>query len=150
MQLGTVERGPASFGRGSDDSDDPWVAYDAGRLPQPPPALPGHAAYAAAAEEFNRRYGSYFELHQVLDANRRDFEALQEAVDGAETPAERTAAEAEVERLWTRREARARLWEAAFIVLQAELTEWKAALEAFAEARRTAAAGAGERRLGGG
>jgi hypothetical protein len=118
----------SSSSRGSGGADESWVLEHAQRLPEPAPLISTATDYHTTNAEFQRRYLIYFKLHQLLSANRRDFEALQAAVDDALSIREKEKIESEVERLWTRRARRSRQWELAFQVLHEELAEWKNAL----------------------
>jgi hypothetical protein len=122
----------SSSSRGSGGADESWVLEHAQRLPEPAPLITTATDYHTANAEFHRRYLIYFKLHQLLSANRRDFEALQASVDDAPSIQEKEKIEAEVERLWARRARRSRRWEAAFQVLHEELAEWKDALSKYA------------------
>ncbi len=122
----------SSSSRGSGGADESWVLEHAQRLPEPAPLITTATAYNSANAEFHRRYLVYFKLHQLLSANRRDFEALQAAVDDTSSIQEKEKIEAEVERLWARRARRSKRWEAAFHVLHQELAEWKDALSKYA------------------
>lgn len=122
----------SSSSRGSGGADESWVLEHAQRLPEPAPSITTATDYHTANAEFHRRYLVYFKLHQLLSANRRDFEALQAEVDDALSVQEKEKIEGEVERLWTRRANRSRRWEAAFRVLHEELAEWKNALSRYA------------------
>lgn len=88
--------------------------------------------YLAAEIEFLRKYDAYFRLHQLLTANRRDFEALQRDMDAADNACERRRLENEVRCLWARRGDRSRSWESAFRVLDQEIKIWKATLQKYA------------------
>jgi len=130
---GTAASRPlSSSSRGSGGADESWILEHAQRLPEPAPLITTATDYHTANAEFHRRYLIYFKVHQLLSANRLDFEALQAALDDALSAQEKEKIEGEVERLWARRARRSRQWEAAFQVLHFELAEWKNALSGYA------------------
>lgn len=81
--------------------------------------------------EYNRRYEAYFHLHQLLSANRRDFEALQLDLDLATTEEEKKRIRVEIANLWMRRFERSKRWECAFHRLHDEVAELKSKLEVY-------------------
>lgn len=124
----TTSRPLSASSRGSGGADESWVLEHTERLPEPAPSISSLEEYGSVDAEFRRRHEVYFKLHQLLASNRKEFEALQAAVDDAPSVEEQARLEEEVRRLWERRAGRARQWEAAFCVLQKELEAWKAAL----------------------
>ena len=136
---GSHKRAPSrplsASSRGSGGADEIWVLEHAERLPDPAPVINSIEEYRTADAEFRRRHEMYFKLHQLLASNRKDFEALQAAVDDAPSIEEQSRIEEEIRRLWERRAGRARRWEAAFKVLQKELETWKSALQEYSAKR---------------
>lgn len=84
-----------------------------------------------ALEEYTRLYEAYFRLHQLLSANRRDFEALQHDLEHATSEEEKRRIEEEICSLWVRRVERSKRWESAFRRLHNEVAEWKVQLEGY-------------------
>jgi hypothetical protein len=82
-----------------------------------------------ALAEYGRKYEAYFCLHQLLSANRRDFEALQLDLDLATSEEDKKRIGEEIAILWTRRFERSKQWESAFRRLHDEVAAWKSKLE---------------------
>jgi hypothetical protein len=84
-----------------------------------------------ALTEYDRRYKAYFCLHQLLSANRRDFEALQLDLDLATSEEDKKHIGEEITTLWMRRFERSKRWESAFHRLHDEVAELKSKLEGY-------------------
>lgn len=105
---------------------------DPGRWAPPAQPLPCHPSEAPAARFLPHGF-------QLIEANKRDFQALLSARALAATLEQRAAAEADLAALARKRGPRAERWEAAFRVLHAELAAIKASLAAFVTSCRAAA-----------
>jgi hypothetical protein len=73
----------------------------------PPPQKPHRLASSPLPQ-------TYFALHQLIEAHKKDFEALAAAMRGAASPAEEARLAAEVEALQRRRGGRAQRWDSAY------------------------------------
>ncbi|GAB4817218.1 hypothetical protein N2152v2_004264 [Parachlorella kessleri] len=122
---GSTHGGRSSSSRGSQDYDDTWVEAHATRQPEPAAPISSKEEYREREAAFTTKYELYFRLHQLIEANKRDFQALRDALQAAASPDERQRHQAEIDKLLRRRGDRAKRWEAAFGVLHAELAATK-------------------------
>lgn len=122
-----------SSSRGSDKADDSWIEEHADRQPQPAAPITTKEEYRQREAAFNAKYDSYFALHQLIEAHKKDFEALHAAAAAASSEAEREQHRAELQRLHQRRGERAKRWDAAYRVLHRELSAAKARMSEFVQ-----------------
>ncbi|PSC70437.1 dentin sialophospho [Micractinium conductrix] len=129
--------GPAvrrtSSSRGSDRADDSWIEEHADRRPEPAAPIASPEEYREREAAFTAKYELYFQLHQLIEAHKKDFEALGAAMAGAASEAERERHSAELERLHRKRGERAKRWDAAYGVLHQELSASKARMREFVQ-----------------
>ncbi|KAL4448359.1 hypothetical protein ABPG75_005578 [Micractinium tetrahymenae] len=122
-----------SSSRGSEHADESWIEEHADRQPEPAALITSKEEYRARETAFAARYALYFELHQLIEAHKKDFEALDAAMRGASTEAERERHRAELERLHHKHGQRAKRWDAAYRVLHQELSAAKARMAEFVQ-----------------
>jgi Occludin homology domain len=96
--------------------------------------------FVAARNEFHDKFEVYFRLHQEIEANKRDFAALQKAAEvPGISPAEHLRLQREMQVLWKKRGERSARWDAAFKLLHVELTAIKKEMQEFYEQQTKAA-----------
>ncbi|KAI3426306.1 hypothetical protein D9Q98_008679 [Chlorella vulgaris] len=123
----------SSSSRGSEHADESWIQEHADRQPQPAAPINTNEEYQQRAAAFNSKYEVYFALHQLIEAHKKDFEALDAAINGAASEAEREQHRLELDRLFRRRGARAKRWDAAYSVLHQELAAAKSRMAEFVQ-----------------
>lgn len=126
--------GRSSSSRGSQEFDDSWIEQHAGRQPEEAAPISSKQEYHEREAAFGRKYEVYFRLHQLIEANKKDFAALRDALRQACTPGEKQRHQAEIDKLLAKRGERAKRWDAAFRVLHSELSAAKRRMGEFVEA----------------
>jgi hypothetical protein len=120
-----------SSNRGSQQADESWIEDIADRQPAPAAPITSREDFAAREAAFDAKYKVYFDLHQLIQAHKKDFEALAAATAEASSLAERERLRSELERLHRQRGERAKRWDQAFRVLHQELAADKARMAEF-------------------
>lgn len=120
-----------SSNRGSQQADESWIEDIADRQPEPAAPITSREDFAAREAAFDAKYKVYFDLHQLIQAHKKDFEALAAAAAEACSPADRERLRSELERLHRQRGERAKRWDQAFRVLHQELAADKARMAEF-------------------
>lgn len=128
--------GSSTTSRSSPQYDESWFAPHVSRAAVLAAPIASLDQFAGAKAEYGAKYGVYFRLHQEIQSHRRDLAGLERAAQLAASPAEAARWQGQARRLWDRRAARAARWQAAFDVLDAELTSIKGAMRSFSERQR--------------